>query len=214
MATATDNASGSRPLALEDGSCVAVIGCGPAGSLFSHFLLEMAARVDVALSVDLYEPRNFAQPGPAGCNMCGGIVSEALVQNLGMEGVHLPPGVVQRGIDSYVLHTDVGTVRIATPTREMRIGALHRGAGPRDVSEKRWESFDGHLQAKDYVAAARTLAPVVTQQPLTEPEKRAVGVALEQINQGIAADRSLNTKEMYELRARMFQAVHRSGSRF
>ncbi len=76
------------------------------------------------------------------------------------------------------------------------------------------QTVNGHLQAKDYIAAARTLAPVVTQQPLTEPEKRAVGVALEQINQGIAADRSLNTKEMYELRAKMFQAVHRGGSRF
>jgi hypothetical protein len=73
---------------------------------------------------------------------------------------------------------------------------------------------NGHFQAKDYTAAARALAPVVMQQRLTEPEKQAVGGALEQINQAIAADRSLNTKEMYELRAKMFQAVHRSGSRF
>ena len=73
---------------------------------------------------------------------------------------------------------------------------------------------NGHLHARDYTAAARALAPVVLQQRLTEPEKQAVGAALEQINQGIAADRSLNTKEMYELRARMFHAVHHSGSRF
>ena len=71
-----------------------------------------------------------------------------------------------------------------------------------------------HLQAKDYTAAAKALAPVVVQQRLTEPEKQAVGVALDQINQAIAADRSLNTKEMYELRARMFHAVHNSGARF
>jgi hypothetical protein len=71
-----------------------------------------------------------------------------------------------------------------------------------------------HLQAKDYTAAARALAPVVLRQRLTEPEKQAVSVTLEQISQAIAADRSLNTKEMYELRARMFDAVHRSGSRF
>jgi hypothetical protein len=71
-----------------------------------------------------------------------------------------------------------------------------------------------HLRAKDYTAAAKALAPVVTQQRLTGPEKQAVGVALEQINQAIAADRSLDTKEMYELRAQMFHAVHNSGSRF
>jgi methylase of polypeptide subunit release factors len=76
------------------------------------------------------------------------------------------------------------------------------------------EVVNARLQAKDYTAAARALAPVVMQQRLTEPERQAVGVALEQINQAIAADRSLNTKEMYELRAKMFHAVHNSGSRF
>ena len=76
------------------------------------------------------------------------------------------------------------------------------------------ETVNVHLQAKDYPAAAKALAPVVLQQRLTEPQARAVGVALQQINQAIAADRSLDTKEMYELRARMFRAVHNSGSRF
>ena len=76
------------------------------------------------------------------------------------------------------------------------------------------ETVNGHLRARDYGAAAKTLAPVVLQRRLTEPEKQAVGLALQQIDQGIAADRSLDTKEMYELRARMFQAVHHSGPRF
>ncbi len=153
-------AAGSRPaehLHLDDGSRVAVIGSGPAGSLFATFLLEMAGRVDVRLSVDVYEPRAFTQPGPAGCNMCGGIVSETLVQNLAVEGVSLPPGVVQRGIDSYVLHTDVGTARIATPAAEMRIGAVHRGAGPKDAKAARWESFDQHLQARALANGARVV---------------------------------------------------------
>ena len=131
--------------AFTDGSRVAVIGGGPAGSLFAYFLLDMADRVDLRLEVDIFEPRLFAQPGPAGCNMCGGIISETLVQNLATDGVFLSSEVVQRGIDSYVLHTDVGSVRIATPNDEMRIGAVHRGGGPRDVTEPRWESFDHHL---------------------------------------------------------------------
>src|SRR5512134_2074695 len=132
-------------LRLVDGSRVAVIGGGPAGSFFSYFLLAMAERVGLALDVDLYEPRDFRRPGPQGCNMCGGIVSESLVQNLAMEGISLPPSVVQRGIDSYVLHMDVGSVRIDLPLHEMRIGAVHRGAGPRDLTELRWQSFDQHL---------------------------------------------------------------------
>ncbi len=138
---------GDQQLRLEDGSRVAVIGSGPAGSFFTYFLLQMSGRLGMSVDVDVYEPRTFAVPGPQGCNMCGGIISESLVQNLAAEGIALPPTVVQRGIDSYVLHMDVGSVRIATPLAEMRIGAVHRGAGPRDATEARWESFDHHLQA-------------------------------------------------------------------
>lgn len=142
---------------LRDGSRIAVLGGGPAGSLFSYFVLDMAERVDLHLEVDIYEPRAFEQPGPVGCNMCGGVVSETLVQNLAMDGLFLSSDVVQRGIDSYVLHTDVGSVRIATPNEEMRIGAVHRGGGPRGVTEPRWESFDHHLQASAVERGARVI---------------------------------------------------------
>ena len=76
------------------------------------------------------------------------------------------------------------------------------------------EAVNVHLKTRDYTAAAKALEPVVVQRRLTQPEAQAVGVALQQLNQAIAADRSLDTKEMYELRARMFHAVHNSGSRF
>jgi len=36
-------------------------------------------------------------------------------------------------------------VRIDTPVREKRIAAIHRGGGPRDISEVRWGGLDGHL---------------------------------------------------------------------
>src|SRR3989338_8882687 len=85
-------------LRLQDGSRVAVIGGGPAGSFFSYFLLKMAAAVDLRIDVDIYEPRSFSQSGPAGCNHCGGIVSESLVQILAAEGINLPADVVQSGI--------------------------------------------------------------------------------------------------------------------
>jgi flavin-dependent dehydrogenase len=136
---------GGPELKLDDGSRVGVIGAGPAGSLFAYFLLEIAGRVGLDLHVDIYESRDFSQSSPQGCNMCGGIVSESLVQNLAAEGINLPPTVVQRGIDAYHLHMDVGSVLIETPLHEMRIGAVHRGAGPKDVKDRDWESFDQHL---------------------------------------------------------------------
>ncbi len=132
-------------LSLDDNSRVAVIGAGPAGTFFSYFLLVMADRVGMEIHVDIFESRDFRGPGPSGCNMCGGIISESLVQTLATEGINLPDSVVQRGIDSYVLHMDVGSVKIETPLQEKRIGAVHRGAGPRGVQESRWESFDGFL---------------------------------------------------------------------
>ncbi|UCC49315.1 MAG: hypothetical protein JSV41_03815, partial [Gemmatimonadota bacterium] len=61
---------------------MAVIGGGPAGSFFAYFLLDTARMVDLDVQVDIYEPRDYTRPGPAGCNNCGGIVSESLVQLL------------------------------------------------------------------------------------------------------------------------------------
>jgi hypothetical protein len=75
------------------------------------------------------------------------------------------------------------------------------------------ETVNASLKAGNYAEATRALTPVVTRRVLTEPQKQAVGVALLQINQAIAANPALDTKEMYELRAKMFEAVHR-GPRF
>ena len=137
--------SGSPDMRLDTGSRVAVIGGGPAGSLFSYFLMLMGERIGIEPRVDIYEPKDYSRPGPAGCNMCGGIISETLVQLLTTEGINLPTTVVQRGIQSYVLHMDVGSVRIEPPKKEKRIAAIHRGAGPRGIADRRWGSFDGHL---------------------------------------------------------------------
>jgi len=131
---------------LVDGSRVAVIGAGPAGSMFSYFLLNMAGTIALDIDVDLFEPRLFSHCGPAGCNHCGGVVSESLVQRLATEGIALPDSVVQRGLESYTLHMDVGDVEIATPMHERRIAAIYRGNGPRESEPLKSQSFDGFLQ--------------------------------------------------------------------
>jgi len=148
-------------LSLQDGSRVAVIGGGPAGSFFSYFLLKMAEAVDLDVQVDIYEPRSFGQCGPAGCNHCGGIVSESLVQILAAEGINLPARVVQRGIESYVVHMDVGSVNINSPAHEQRIAALYRGNGPRTAENLPWESFDGFLQGMAVERGARVVRKLI-----------------------------------------------------
>ena len=149
-------------LTLKDGSRVAVVGGGPAGSFFSYFLLKMAETIDLDVAVDIYEPRSFSHCGPAGCNHCGGIVSESLVQILAAEGINLPPEVVQRGIESYVVHMDVGSVAIRSPSGEQRIAALYRGNGPRDGGDTPWDSFDGYLQSIATERGAQVVRRLIT----------------------------------------------------
>lgn len=149
--------NGAGSLELTDGSRVGVIGGGPAGSFFSFFLLNMADSIGLDLAVDIYEPRFFTHRGPAGCNHCGGIVSESLVQMLAAEGINLPATVVQQGIDSYVLHTDVGDVRIQSPRNEKRIAAVYRGHGPRESEPVEVAGFDRHLLDLSSASGARVV---------------------------------------------------------
>ncbi len=151
-----------RDFTLRDGSRIAVIGGGPAGSFFSFFLLKMAQAIDLDIEVDIFEPRSFAYCGPAGCNHCGGIVSESLVQTLAAEGIVLPRAVVQRGVESYVVHMDVGDVTIESPVHERRIAALYRGNGPRSGGDAELESFDNYLQELVKGLGARVVPHLIT----------------------------------------------------
>ena len=112
--------------------------------------------------MDIYDPRSFSHCGPAGCNHCGGIVSKSLVQILAAEGINLPSSVVQRGIESYVVHLDVGSVAIQNQVGEQRIAALYRGNGPREGGESPWGSFDGYLQDLAVQRGASVVRKLVT----------------------------------------------------
>ncbi|MCK5410451.1 MAG: hypothetical protein KAJ67_00075 [Gemmatimonadetes bacterium] len=153
---------GTTAFSLEDGARIAVVGGGPAGSFFSYFLLGMAEAVDLPVTLDIYEPRYFTHSGPAGCNHCGGIISESLVQILAAEGISLPPSVVQRGIESYVVHMDEGSVRIESPVHEQRIASVFRGNGPRGGGDMPWESFDGYLLEMAADSGARLVRKLVS----------------------------------------------------
>jgi flavin-dependent dehydrogenase len=153
---------GDRRRVLKDGSRVAVVGSGPSGSFFSYFLLKMADAIDLELEVDIFEPRSFKYCGPAGCNHCGGIVSESLVQILAAEGIVLPEGVVQRGVESYVVHMDAGDVEIDSPVHEQRIAALYRGNGPREGADNPLESFDDYLQGMAVEQGAEIVRQLIT----------------------------------------------------
>jgi len=152
--------TGSR-LPLHDGDRVAVIGGGPAGSFFSIFLGRLARATGLDLTVDVYEPRHFKHPGPGGCNHCGGVVSESLVQMLAAEGILIPPAVIETAVDSYVIHMDVGSVRLKYMADEERIAALYRGNGPRGRATASGRSLDEHLLDLATAHGARHLKRLV-----------------------------------------------------
>ncbi|MBF0107924.1 MAG: hypothetical protein HQL76_01935 [Magnetococcales bacterium] len=129
-------------------SRVGIIGGGPAGSMTAYFLMDLARRIDLRIDVDVFEPRDFTQTGPPGCNMCGGVVSESLVQKLAISGIHLPNDVLMDTIDAYTLHTDHGNARIRANREEMRIACIFRGGGPRGAEHQKplpWRAFDHYL---------------------------------------------------------------------
>ena len=171
------NQSRESPRALQDGSRVAVIGAGPAGSLFSYFLLNMADAVSLDVDVDLFEPRHFCHRGPAGCNRCGGIVSESLVQRLATEGIMLPDAVVQRGIESYTLHTDVGDVEIETPLMEKRIAAMYafrqnENWQTETLNFMRRELWPGHPYGNSSFGSPETVEGITREDVLAFAKKR------------------------------------------
>jgi flavin-dependent dehydrogenase len=130
---------------LEDRANIAVIGGGPTGSFFSIFALKMAKMIGKEVIITIFEPKDFEKDGPGGCNRCGGIISELLVQTLAVEGINLPDTVVRKGINSYRLHTNQGSVFIATPAFEKTIATVYRGGGPRGTIGKDKASFDNFL---------------------------------------------------------------------
>jgi flavin-dependent dehydrogenase len=159
---AQEFALSNESLRLADGARVAVVGGGPSGSFFAYFLLQMAGRAGLSLDVDIYESRDFDRSGPAGCNGCGGIVSETLVQSLATEGINLPSTVVQRALDSYVLHMPEGDVFMDLPLQEKRIAALHRGGGPKGAKDHTWRGLDAFLLSAAENAGARVHSGRVT----------------------------------------------------
>ena len=163
----------AESLVLDDGSKIAVIGGGPAGSFFTYFTLDFAERMDMNLKIDVYESKDFMCAGPVGCNNCGGIVSESLIQVLATEGIVLPSNVIQRGIESYNLHLEQGNTVIETPFNEQRIAAMFRGSGPKGSTDDQMGSFDNYL-----LSLCREKGANVIDDRVSSAERTADGITL------------------------------------
>ena len=69
------------------------------------------------------------------------------------------------------------------------------------------------LKSGDYTEVARVLNPVLANRELTPPQRQAAGLLFQQINPALEANPGLDSKQLYELRAKLHQAVT-GGKRF
>jgi len=139
---------------LRAGSRVAVIGGGPAGSFFVLHLLKGARAGDLPLNVTLFERKYFELPGPAGCNMCAGILSSRVVKGLQELESSIPPSVIMGRLHRYVLHWHQTTVAIEQPDPNRQILSVFRGAGPKRGALPPEASFDAFLLSQAEAAGA------------------------------------------------------------
>jgi flavin-dependent dehydrogenase len=131
---------------LTDGSRVAVIGGGPAGSFFVHFIQKFAAQKGTELSVTIFDGKDFLQPGPPGCNLCAGVIAESLNDKLKEEGIFLPEKRIINRVDGYCLHVGGDHLLLScAENRENSIATVFRGNGPRYSSFPETISFDDFL---------------------------------------------------------------------
>ncbi|MDO8715790.1 MAG: FAD-dependent oxidoreductase, partial [Dehalococcoidales bacterium] len=128
---------------LNNNSRVAVIGGGPAGSLFTIHLLHYADKEGIHPQVSIYQEHDFSEPGPLGCKGCAGILSMSVVRNLAELGLMVPEIVARNRIKEYTIHSPYTTISISSPDKESQITSVYRGNGPRVSHFDPSISFDG-----------------------------------------------------------------------
>jgi len=126
------------------GQRVAILGGGPAGSFCAIWLSALAPQFGRRFDIALFDHKSFAQPGPAGCNMCAGVIPDSLVRNMRRFGIELPEHVIQRRIAGYCLVTTGGSVDIPTPPG-VEFYSTFRGPGPLGMYPSAQEGFDYFL---------------------------------------------------------------------
>ena len=154
--------SGQEAVLSDDGQRVAILGGGPAGAFCAIWLARLAGERGASLDVTIYDYKDFEKPGPAGCNMCAGLIPGSLVAGLLSLGVELPERVIQRRIEGYHLHVRGGAADIPAPA-ESPVYATFRGPGPLGIYPAAQEGFDWWLLSEAEQSGATHLSQFVTE---------------------------------------------------
>lgn len=145
-------------LSLSDGNRVCIVGGGPAGSFAALHLLRLAHQQKLRLEVLIFEPRDFSQPGPAGCNRCAGLLSSRLLRGLDELELPLPQEIIQAEVHAYAVNLDGKILRIERPDPGRRIVSIYRGGGPRLLQGDPVASFDRYLLSQACARGAQHIS--------------------------------------------------------
>jgi flavin-dependent dehydrogenase len=121
---------------------VAIVGAGPAGAFFAHFMFALGKRQGIRPEITIYDRKSFLDAGPKGCNMCAGAIGHHLVEHMRLENIPLPQNVIRQEVEGYVLHA--GDEQVSLRQDERPIYTVFRGGSP-DQSGSEVISFDQFL---------------------------------------------------------------------
>ena len=131
---------------LRDGSVVAIVGGGPAGSFTALHLLQMAEQLGVQLNVRIFERRlknGSKQIHYDGCPQCAGGISPKLNEALQGLDIELPADVIQSSIETITLQGRWKNLHLAVPTGRKML-SVYRGALPHGTAFHH-QAFDALL---------------------------------------------------------------------
>ncbi|MCL5950706.1 MAG: hypothetical protein M1132_03135 [Chloroflexi bacterium] len=156
---------------LMQGSRIAVIGGGPAGSFFALCAQDLAVRAGLALEITIFERKDLTAAGPKGCNMCAGILSRRVIQGLDKLGIDLPSSVVLGRVRVYKLHWRKSSVPIEPPDASRQVLSVYRAGGPRKSPFRPTDGLDSFLLDQAVARGARVVRERV-QEIVFEPRPR------------------------------------------
>lgn len=161
-------------LTLKNGSKVAIIGGGPAGSFSAYFLNKYSSDLGLELDVRIFDGKDFLSKGPRGCNLCAGVISESLSSALEREGIRLPEERILSRLDGYVMFSGENVLELTGEFgAQGSIATVFRGNGPRYAQFPDSISFDDFLLslARDYGAEviSKPIADILFANDPTQP---------------------------------------------
>ena len=167
-----------RDYYIKDGSKIAIIGGGPAGSFFAYFALKNAKQKGIKIDITIFEGKNFCQKGPRGCNMCPGVISEKLYVELRENNLLPPERCVQKEVKGYYFHTHDGCVEVQNPnpSADKKILTVFRGDGPMFSEESESKSFDNFLLRQVQSMGASISTDIVSNVILPSNKKEQVKI--------------------------------------